>query len=603
MLSPDLPNPFSVHKADDTVTLPAGDVPDLHAAVVRDCLAAVTRAEQARQTIGVTVVGEAGSGKSHLLARLRRHFAAVPRVVFAAVRLTNAYSGRLWRPLQTQLVGELLRQYPEPGNAANGLLRLLRNRFPEWATSAGATAGNLLSWLLGRSPDADLGPHLEEADPDCSLHLGLVRALSQLGRTSSTRLALAWLRGQSLTDDDLQRLGLPVADTSEQEQEAQAQDVVLSLLRLAAGTTTVVLCFDEIEAIQAGSRDTGVLCQFGTMLTTLLAQQGPLAVVTSVRPMLYMELRKAAEVSHLQKIAQVVTAMPVITLEEARGLARARLDAEPILRELRARRPDEPDWPFAPTFLSALHQQERRSLMPRQLIMACRAELERLKAGKPVEAARPAGRRGVSFFESWARRRDRALASPQEASFEEVMSRALPWLADLTGASLVRGDVVPMGLRDVDLVFLPRHDGQRQLGISFCNQRPGVLRWRLPRLMKQWREAKGGDTLGELVILRSAAAEDETTDFARQQLTELQTAGARTLVVGAALLAELTAFQSLLVAAQGGLLTNQNGGVIDTSQYDAWAKGNLTVAVWRFLDVLFQPAKTAEPAAVAPIAP
>src|SRR5438132_10263160 len=97
-------NPFHTHKADDTVTIPAGDVPELHADVVRRVREAVTSTRLTGHSVGLLVTGEAGSGKSHLLAQLRQQFAADPLAVFVAIRLGGGHAGRLWRHLREKRV-------------------------------------------------------------------------------------------------------------------------------------------------------------------------------------------------------------------------------------------------------------------------------------------------------------------------------------------------------------------------------------------------------------------------------------------------------------------------------------------------------------------
>src|SRR5262245_53576240 len=158
-IPPEIRNPFHTHKADDTVHLPAGDVPDLHADVVRRVRESIASTRLTGHSVGLLVTGEAGSGKSHLLAQLRQQLASDPLAVFVAIRLGGGHAGRLWRHLREKLVEELFRQYAAPApHGANGLLRILRNRFPRWAA---AQTGGVLDWLLGRSK-ADLQPHLDE---------------------------------------------------------------------------------------------------------------------------------------------------------------------------------------------------------------------------------------------------------------------------------------------------------------------------------------------------------------------------------------------------------------------------------------------------------
>ena len=97
MLPPGLKNPFVASKLDDTVSLPPGDVPDLHANVLARCEDMLQQARHARHGVGLLVIGEAGSGKSHLIAQFRRRIATSPDAVLAASASPSYGAGRCGR--------------------------------------------------------------------------------------------------------------------------------------------------------------------------------------------------------------------------------------------------------------------------------------------------------------------------------------------------------------------------------------------------------------------------------------------------------------------------------------------------------------------------
>ena len=154
MLSPTLPNPFIVHRADDTLELPPGDVPELRAEAIRKAREAVQDAARTRSPVGLAVVGEPGSGKSHLLGHLRQLYAADRRTVFCVASLFKVHAGNLWRATRRKLVADLLRPHGPESDCADGLLRLLANRFPDWAQAARGTGGRL-TWQWGRAKAAE----------------------------------------------------------------------------------------------------------------------------------------------------------------------------------------------------------------------------------------------------------------------------------------------------------------------------------------------------------------------------------------------------------------------------------------------------------------
>jgi AAA ATPase domain len=631
MMLPGLKNPFLAHQADDTVTLPPGDVPELHAHVLAKCNEAVTQVRYSGHSAGLLVIGEAGSGKSHLIAQLRKQLAGDRAAVLAAIRLKNAYTGRLWRRLRESLVEELLRQYPNPAHGANGLLRILQNRFPRWAATAQGAAGGLLDWLVGRSKSADLKPHLEDFARTHSLDYHLVQVLPLVANPDLTRPAHSWLQGTQLGARDLERLGLPPVFPSEQEQEVQAQEVVLSFLRLAGDATLLTLCFDQVEWIQAGNWDEVALKQFATMATGLVAETGPRVVLTCVRPNLLDSMRKAVDVSDLQKFGRDQTTIPTLTRNQAARVTKARLESDPECQTLRLQHASEELWPLGKKFLDDIFQQNRRNLTPRHLIMACRLEFDRIQKGKEPEApSQPTGpdtllipvvypdeapdlpalepvsmREQTSptpvpldeFARMWDRQREKHLQKLQGIQFDTVMAISLPWLVGLTGNPYAQVQEEDHRLGDVNLLFQPRARGPRPVGVSFCNHQPQMLWRRLDRLQKQWKAVK--DTaLGSLVVLRSDF--ERRTETANNRLELLRQNGVRVVLVDRQQLAELTAFQVMLTAALAGDLT-RNGRPVEVRDYDAWAKEHLSEAVKEFFYLVFEPGS--RPTVAAPPVP
>jgi hypothetical protein len=617
-----LPNPFLTQKLDHTLSVPPGDVPELHTRVLEKCRTALAQARQSNQSIGLLVVGETGSGKSHLIAQLRRPLVNDPQVVLAVIPLRGAYQGRLWRHLRERLVNELFQEYPGRTDRLSGLLRILGNRFPKWAAGRDSSQG-ILDLLLGRNPRNDnLPAALGAFAHSCELDYGLQKVLPQLFNPQLTNCVQDWLRGKILGNEDLTALGLPPVFPSEQEQETNARDVVLSLFRLAGEATSLFVCFDEVEAIQAGNQDATTFRQFTTLATDLLAQPGPRVVATFIRPETQMAVKKAVDKSNLDKMSQDMATLPPLAWEHVIRLTTSRLEAQPHCRDARREHPDETVWPLAPSFVQRLFDQNKRSLTPRHLIRACAVEFERLQKvaspngdGKAAEAAKkphtaaaerkslPTGGDAEStatalieldhfapapaaeeFARMWERQRKKFVTRPQAIAFDTTMAIGLPWLVALTEAPLVWTQDRDPRLGDVNLVFQSKTRRGPPLGISLCNQEPRLLWHRLDRIHKQWTAAKG-KSLGSLVLLRSE--NERTTATADARLKTLTEQGVRVIRVAHQQLAELAAFQTMLTAAHAGDLT-RSGKPVETAEYDTWAKGALSAAVKELFDLIFE---------------
>jgi len=595
-MPPELPNPFSSHKADDTVTIPAGHVPELHGDVLAACEKSLSRTRQAGQGVGMFVVGEAGSGKSQLIAQWRARLAGEPGAVLVAVRMSKAYAGRLWRHLRKRLFEELLRPYADAGHGADGLTRILRNRFPAWSAGSAASAGGLLGFLTGGGPGrVDLRACLKDFAQGEAIDYALARVLPQLGDAEIRDLARAWLAGGQLGEKDLQRLGLPPAFPTEQEQEVHAQEVVQSVLALAGEKTTLLICFDEVEAIQAGTWDAEALRQFTTLTTDLLGQSGPRLVVTFIRPNVLMELRKSVEHANVQKMAQEHASIPPLSWEQTARVAIARLEGEPTVRAARQAHADDPFWPLGRPFLDGLFKQYKRALTPRHLIQACKDEFDRLQrlGGKPdtkptANSATPPqndATRANEFLRFWEKQRRKNLEKIQSVAVDPALGLGIPWLVRLLDLPF---DALQTALDDVNLAYQPRARGW-PVGISFCNQPPSTLWRRLDRLAAQWANARKR-SLGALAVVRSAA--ERTAPGAEKRLETLRGLGCRVVLVDPQQLAELAAFQTMLTMVQTGGLT-RSGRPISSKEYDDWVKEHVSQAVKELLEQIFGPGSLA----------
>lgn len=590
MLLHTLKNPFGVHMLDDTATLPPGDVPDLHAHVLQQCHGALNLVRHTGHGAGVLVIGEAGSGKSHLIAQLRKQLAAEPHTALAAIRLGGAFAGRLWRHLRKNLVNELLRPYPDAAHGENGMMRVLRNRFPKWAAAPDAMGG-LMRFLIG-SPNAGdtLRKSLDDFTRSCVLDYSFCRVLPQLTEPTLHTLAQQWLRGDPVADDDLKRLGLPAVDATEQEQESRSRDIVLSILALAGDRTTLLICFDEVEKIQAGTHDARSLYEFTSLATELLAETGPRVIATFIRPNLQVAISKAGvDCSNIQKMSQHTVRIAALTWEQCVQIVRFRLHAEPSCRAARQGHASDLDWPLGEPFVRNTFDANHLVITPRHLILACRVEFDRLiKGASPdppiVPPPPPSPPQPDDFMRLWDNKRNKYLAKLQGLEFDTIMGIGLPWLVELTDMPLVQAHDTDHRLGDITLVFHPKAARRKPLGLSVCNHEPRVLWRRLDRIHKQWTAAKG-TILGTLVLVRSEA--ERTTETAQARFANLQRAGARLILVQRQQLAELAAFQAMLTAALAGDLT-RSGKPVDTAEYNTWAGANLSDAVKELLHEVFE---------------
>ena len=573
-----LPNPFASAALKGGRTLPAANVADLHKPALSAVHQAVADARAAAAPVGLLVRGEAGSGKTHLLAQLRHDLRADPAAGVVEVDLQGAAPGRLWRHVRAAVAHDLL--------DANGALlaRILQARYPKWAAK-GASGGLFIDALLGTKGGPAL-PGLLAAE--VGLPTGLRAVLPRLYDPATAGSAADWLRGQPLDTRTLGGLGLPVPAPDDEEQgkeqdlEADAREVVLALLRLATPAVALVVCFDNVEAIQAGQTDAHALGVFAWVAGELATGADPRVVVTFARPETVLRLRKAADMAALERLSHAAAAIPPLEdWEPVRRLVAARLDALPEWRAARQAHPD-PLWPVGEPFLRGLLATNPYGLTVRHLVNACRVRVQEALKGDGAAKPKPIGQ---AFDAHWQKRRDKCLAQPAGSVFDTVLSLGLPWLREAVAAPLDPFHEAPDGLNDVNLLFRPAAGGL--VGVTFCNHEPTPLRWRLQRLRKkQWPDARRSGLLAALVLVRRAGTRD--TEHAKGELAQLVADGVTVLRLPDQQYAELAAYQSMQAHVNAGDYTD-GGRVVTAAEFAGWAAGHLSSGVKDLADQVFGP--------------
>lgn len=551
-----------------------------------------------------------------------------PTVIVIRVPLDKAYVGQVWRYVRGQVLAELFAKGWHPQNPdLSGLLMLVQNAFPDWSSSG---RRGVLSVFGNKTASQDLTERLELFAQKNEFAYELQQVLPRMWQPDTVALATAWLRGKTLSDDGLRKLGLPTSYPNDFEQEQTARDVVTSLCRLAAGTTTLVVCFDEVEALISGGDDTAALRAFTTLVTDLIAEPGPRVVVTFIRPDTLLTLRKNVEHSNLQKMSQTEAAISPLEWEHVVQLFKARLHADPLCRAERAKQAVEQYWPFNEEYLRELYARERLVLTPRHLIIACRVEFDRLQkdaatpplpippkttvepspglkpgptpvAPKPGTGVPPPPKKPESpdlLRQLWDKRRAHHLTHLQALTFDSTMGNGLRWLARITAAPFETSDATDSRIGDVSLVFKPTTPGGKPVGVSFCHQEPQSLWRRLDRLINQAQAAKAHNLLGRLILVR--AADPPLSNAASDRVEKIRRGGAVAILIPKEQLADLAAFQELQSKSQTGGITDF-GRPIDADRFDTWAKENLTPAVKELADAIFGPAPVSSPPVAVPV--
>lgn len=463
-----LPNPFRQRAIDDLWQQPEVDYPSLHQISFENCCLAFAQLRAESQTSSLLLYGEAGNGKSHLLARMLTRFeqanadneflAAEGWTLFAINLQTTPKL--TWRQLQTCLVNDLLRTTP---SGLTQLERLLLCRL----THYGMVEGDAREWVQNMRKDARsitaffkyFEDIFEAIDPDCRIGTDMRLVLRNLLLGFNDRTACAWLRGEALHPLVLDQLNLKPLPTEEAALEAHARAVVLGLFLLVTPQLPFVICFDQIESLQAHPDDEQGLESFLQIYETLRHEARCTLFITSTQSQYRDPLRKALRKLEAQLESELNEVwLTPLTWREAQHLITLRLNSVPALARLREERRDQ-FWPLDESdILTVIGYQAR------QLFAHCALLYEQSRpvgTSGALQSVRNSGQLGAGqlppaqhnqFKKIWQEQYDKILPDMKEDDrFDERLPRCLAALIGFARPEWrLRNDELP---RDVDLLF------------------------------------------------------------------------------------------------------------------------------------------------------
>jgi Cdc6-like AAA superfamily ATPase len=213
-------------------TDPALQVASIHAEVVEAVEAVLDRVGQDHRTRTLLLYGDSGSGKSHLLGRIKRTFN--PKAFFVYID-PFPDSDAIWRHILRYTVDSLV-QKPE-GQAESQLLLWLKSLSvfqqhdpDDWGLS---DRQRFIRTLKKSYPSGIYNPN------------EFFGVLYDLIHPERYFTACEWLRGDDLDEDDLALLKVKQAI----ESEDAAQKVLANIGKITIETKPIVLCFDQLDNI------------------------------------------------------------------------------------------------------------------------------------------------------------------------------------------------------------------------------------------------------------------------------------------------------------------------------------------------------------------
>lgn len=510
-------NPFASSAVGSVWSDMTADVPEINRALSETLLRTVRERAAGEHHRAILLFGDAGSGKTHLLQRLRLQLESEPEPLAAFCWLRMyASPSMVWRYIRSHLVDDITRR----GN--------------RWEALVAARAGNISS----------------VSDRDLAV------ALEHLIERRMERDARAWLAGKHLPDEVLAQMGIANPDVDDETLEEESRRIVFDLLRFLS-PAPVVLCLDQLEGLQAYPGDPAGLKAIGQVLSALHDEAPNAVIIACLQAGLIREFQ--ANVSKADQDRLHPLAIPALrNMSEVRALITARLALRPAIAALRPE--DAPEcWPVRLDPFPALLDSPE-GLRARKVFFECE---------QMFRAAQNLPERTQSLTDHL----EEQLRAERRGADEELdhnrsthtLSDGLPRLLHLLGFEIDRKDLP----RGVDHIGRPP-DGKPVIVVVMGNDRPQSLLAKLRRIGAGWNP-----TAQDLVILRDAlhplSAGAKKT---RECLEELEKRGARIVEPSREALVALEAIRRLLAGVESADLTFR-GDKIPVADVEGWVRRNV----------------------------
>ncbi|CAD5959033.1 hypothetical protein [Planktothrix agardhii] len=246
-------NPFAGHtvvRSSQVWGKSLPDVPSINAHVSDTVFEAIHKINQnSMQTVGITVFGEKGLGKTQVLSRIRHHYKQTDQVLFiymgdygeklskikskfletltSSLRAYGQYEGIMqWQEIAAHLINE--------AKGWNYTAEQYIQRFPDWLNKHSTKAvDHFTDLIFPKQSQIIENPYI-------------VRAILWTLSRPHAIYATYWLSGMELAERQAQDMGLPNFKTG--EKEVESFKTTCQILNLVSQYKIPLICFDELDA-------------------------------------------------------------------------------------------------------------------------------------------------------------------------------------------------------------------------------------------------------------------------------------------------------------------------------------------------------------------
>ncbi|ACK73491.1 conserved hypothetical protein [Gloeothece citriformis PCC 7424] len=257
-------------------------------------------------TRSILLDGETGSGKSYLLARLKKQFNS--KAFFAYIEPYSS-NDHIWRHTLRKTVDSLI--YKPEGEQESQLLLWLKS------LSAFKNQG-LMKKLLG---EKGLFIHEFSATYPAGIYQPnqFFSVLYELTQPKNYLWACNWLKGDNIAQEEMKALGVNILI----DNEDAARGILINFSIISQATKPIVLCFDQIECappLPDGTRDLSAIFQLNTTLNHLKN----FLIILSISTQYWKEYKRSVQQSELWRIQKFIS-LKQINLQQVKALWESRL--------------------------------------------------------------------------------------------------------------------------------------------------------------------------------------------------------------------------------------------------------------------------------------
>lgn len=509
------PNPFG-HLVGQPLDEHQIDISEINSEAFEACQRLIEDVAAGGYSAALTVFGDAGTGKTHLVGRVRKWLEPQTANLFVFVRMETSPAG-IWRHLRRSLAISLLR--------------------------ANATGARTLDRLLEhRRSDLDAF-----ADRDLSI------VLEHLLEGEHVRDCAAWLRGEGLPDDVLKSLGLAIPGP-EDDPEVTSRHIVTAICELIR-PGVVVFCMDQIEAVMSSPDDRDGPHAVGRVVSFLVESTRNVSIICCEQSRFVILMERILDNAAQSKMFGRRAPIRPLSWDQAQRLIAARLDTLPELTAERALH--GACWPLAESKILEIFKDNAATA--RSVIARCKDLFDLLQSGKtaPVEP----------LEEALQNMLEERFATKNPSETEAVLRNGTPLLARAAGLKCS----LPGNRSPLDFVI----DGGR-VAIAVSNEaNMRSLANRLKKISDAWKPSPNQ----KLLLLRDARLPiSRTAKATNQRIEQIQAQGGRLVTISQEAVEALAALRRLLSDAESGDLAH-HGDSVTSAAVEQWIAGHVPAAL------------------------